>query len=572
MTQQREDIPNLLQQVSHTSAEFIRRAGRAGRTRRARRDRRPLGLLAWVERHAALLLALLVLGYIIVISAAAIIKFQRYQMGFDLALIQQVIWNTLQGRPFETQAYDFTDNLLGTNSFFVLLIFAPLYAVWPNPASLLIGQTIVVGSSAVAVYLLGADILKQRRAALVVAAVYLAYLPVLNGNLYEIRERVLAMAFELWILLCIHRRRFWPMLLPMLLALACRLDTTIGVALLGCYALLLHWSPQRDALGLPQPERIGLRYGVTLIAAAVAWYLFVTSVMVPSFTDRPGYLFAEHYAHLGATPAQIVANVLLHPLATLQFVLTPERLWYLFGMFLPLAFLPLLNWRTLLVAAPLFVLNLLSNRPAQWDVYHHYQGQIVPLMMLGAIFGLALLERRRPFGRHSLPAGLVLMLAGTALSHALFGSQPISLLKRWRSTEREAALNALVAHVPDDAAVAVGNRIAPHLDPRRGLFLVPGDAFHYVAEPFRKAEYAIVDLDYAEERAAALAALESGGWCVVASTRDVQTVEQALAAQASEPETGTPLSADALLLRAQDGASGGACASNVRRMNSTLIR
>ena len=117
MTQQREDIPNLLQQVSHTSAEFIRRAGRAGRTRRARRDRRPLGLLAWVERHAALLLALLVLGYIVVISAAAIIKFQRYQMGFDLALIQQVIWNTLQGRPFETLAYDFTDNLLGTELF-----------------------------------------------------------------------------------------------------------------------------------------------------------------------------------------------------------------------------------------------------------------------------------------------------------------------------------------------------------------------------------------------------------------------------------------------------------------------
>jgi len=522
-------------------------------------DRRPFGLLVWAERRAVLLLALLVLSYIVVISAAAIIKFQRYQMGFDLALIQQVIWNTLEGRPFETLAYDFTDNLLGTDSFFVLLILAPLYAVWPNPSSLLIGQTIVVGSSAIAVYLLGVDMLKRRWAALAVAAIYLAYLPVLNGNLYEVRERVLAMAFELWILLCIHRRRYLPMLLPMVLALACRLDTTFGVALLGCYALVLRWSPQRDALGRPQPERIGLRYGVTLVGAALVWYLFVTRVMVPSFTDRPGYLFALHYAHLGATPGEIVANVLLHPLAMLQLVLTPERLWYLLGMFLPLAFLPLLNWRTLLIAAPLYALNLLSNRPAQWDVYHHYQGQIVPLMVLGAIFGLALLERRRLFGRYSLLVGLALMFAGTALSHALYGSQPISLLKRWQATEREAKLNALVARVPDDVPVAAGNRMAPHLEPRRGLFLVPGDAFHYVAEPFSKAEYAIVDLDWADERADTLAAIRAGGWCVVASTRDVQTAEQAFAAQAAEPENGTPTSADALLLRAQDGASGEAC-------------
>lgn len=521
--------------------------------------RRPLGLLAWAERRAALLLALLVLGYIVVISATAIIKYQRYQMGFDLALIQQAIWNTLQGRPFETLAYDFTDNLLGTDSFFVLLIFAPLYAVWPDPAALLIGQTIVVGSSAIAVYLLGVDVLKQRWAALLVAAVYLAYLPVLNGNLYEIRERVLAMAFELWILLCIHRRRFVPMLLPMALALACRLDTTIGVALLGCYALLLRWSPQRDVLGRAQPERIALHYGLTLIAAAVAWNLFVTRIMVPSFTDRPGYLFALHYEHLGSTPAEIVATVLLHPLAMLRIVLTTERLWYLFGMFLPLAFLPLLSWRTLLFAAPLYALNLLSNRPAQWDVYHHYQGQIVPWMVLGAIFGLALLERRRLFGRHTLLVCLTLMLAGTALSHALFGSQPVSLLKRWRATAREAQLNALVARVPDGVAVAAGNRMAPHLEPRRGLFLVPGDAFHYVAEPFGKAEYAIVDLDWADERADALTAVEAGGWCVVAATRDIQTAAQAFAAQAADPETGTPTSADALLLRARPGASGELC-------------
>lgn len=517
-------------------------------------------LFGWLDRHARLLLTLLIVGYVLLISFASIIKFQRYQMGFDLALIQQVIWNTLQGRPFETYAYDFTTNLLGTDSFFVLLVLAPFYLIYPNPASLLVGQTLIVGTSAIAVYGLARDALKQRWAALAFALIYLLYLPVFNGNLYEIRERVMAMAFELWILLCIQRRWYRRMLLPMALALSCRLDTTFGVALLGCYALLLRRFPQLDVTGARQPERIEWRFGLTLIGSAIVWYVFVTQVMVPSFTDRPGYLFAEHYAHLGATPGAIVANVLLNPLQTLQLITSGERLWYLLGMFLPLAFLPLLNWRVLLIAAPLYALNLLSNRQAQWDVYHHYQGQIVPLMLLGAIFGLALLVRRRILGRHTLVYGVAALLLGTILSHALYGNQVISLLKRWQPTPREAAINALVARVPDGVATAVGNRLAPHLAPRRQLFLVPGDEFFYVAQPFAKAQYAVVDLDQADERTETQAAIAGGGWCLFDATRNVPTIQAALTTAQNESGAAAEQTADAIVIKKQAAAQGQRCA------------
>lgn len=494
-------------------------------------------LAAWIERWAHVLLTLLIVGYVLVVGLTAIRKFQLYRMGFDLALIQQAIWNTIQGRPFETFAYDHTANLLGTDSFFVLLVLAPFYALWPNPATLLVVQTVIVATSAIPVYLLARDHLRQRWAALAIVAVFLLYQPVLNGNLYEIRERVMAMAWLLWLLLCIQRRWYWRMLIPLALMLSCRLDTTIGVALLGGYTLLLRYSPTRSddqpdelsARPLSEPQaqpatRLPLRYPITLIGSAIVWYLFVTQIMVPSFTTRQGFLFLEHYSYLGDTPTEILVNVITNPLNTLGILFTPDKLWYLLGMFLPLAFLSLLNWRLLLTMLPLYGLNLLSPRKIQWDVYHHYQGLIVPLMLLAAVLGLRALMRRRALGRSTLSVGIAAMLLGTVLSHALYGNQIVSVLKRWTPGEREIAANELIAAIPEDVPVAAGNLVAPHLPTRRKIFLVPGGDFFYVADPFAEAEYALTDIqpdpEDSRERDATLAAIEGGGWCVVDQRAD----------------------------------------------------
>ncbi len=479
-----------------------------------------LRLLTWVNRHARLLLTVMVVGWIVLFSLAAIRKFQRYEMGYDVALIQQIIWNTLQGRPFETFAYDHTTNILGTDSFFVHLIFIPFYAIFPNPVTLMVIQTVIVGASAIAVYLLACDYLNQRWAALVFAGAYLAYQPVMYGNLYEIRERVLAMAFVLWLLLCIHRRWYWQMLIPMVLALSCRLDTTIGIALVGIYTFLLRFAKttvDTAAHSTSPATPIPWRYGLTLIASSVAWYLFVTQIMVPSFTTRQGFLFFEHYAAFGSTPAEIIFNVVSKPINTLSVMLTGPKQWFLLGMFLPFAFLSLLNWRLLLIMIPLYGLNLLSPRKIQWDVYHHYQGLIVPLMVLSAITGVALLTRRRVLGKHTLSWLMTAIAAGTLISQMLFDNPLPKWLTRWTPTTREISANQLVERIPDEAPVAVGSLLAPHLEPRRDIYLVPGGDFFYVAEPFAKAEYALVDLKKEHERAATEEAISAGGWCVLDS-------------------------------------------------------
>ncbi|GAC1643323.1 MAG: hypothetical protein NVS4B8_13220 [Herpetosiphon sp.] len=454
-------------------------------------------LRRWLDRNARLALWILLGGWWLVMSVAAVRKFQLYGMGFDLGLIQQAVWNTVHGRPFATQAYDFTNNLLGTDSFFVLLLFVPFYAVLPNPATLLVVQTVIVGSGAIALYLLTTKILGKRWPGPVVALLYLGYLPVINGDLYEVRERIMAMAFVLWLLWCLYERRYRLALVPLVLALSCRLDSTIGVALVGVYALLLR-----------HPWRVGLG----IIFAAAGWYLVVTKLIIPVFTTQTNYIFLEHYSDFGHSASEIVVNVVIHPLHTLGYVLTAGKLWYLVGMFLPLLFLPLGDWRSLLVMAPLFGLNLLANRRIQWDIYHHYQGLIVPFMFTGALHTLARLRRAWRWTWDPQGALIGGCVAVTLLAPLLFGSQFPGLLRAKQARQVKAA-NELVREVPADVPLAVGNLLAPHVAPRQGLFLVPGNDFHYAADPFGRADYALLDLGKTDVRADYMMVVAN--WCVV---------------------------------------------------------
>ena len=56
-------------------------------------------------------------------------------------------------------------------------------------------------------------------------------------------------------------------------------------------------------------------------------------------------------------------------------------------LLVPLLFLPLAGARPLVLGLPILALNLLSNRPAQYDYQHHYSLLLVPGLFAAAIYG-----------------------------------------------------------------------------------------------------------------------------------------------------------------------------------------
>src|SRR5690606_16395553 len=84
-------------------------------------------------------------AYFITFSALSIIKHENLQSGrFDLGNMSQTVWNTSRGNFFQLTNPDGTQQIsrLGIHSDFFLILFAPFYLLWSDPAVLLIGQTL----------------------------------------------------------------------------------------------------------------------------------------------------------------------------------------------------------------------------------------------------------------------------------------------------------------------------------------------------------------------------------------------------------------------------------------------
>jgi uncharacterized membrane protein len=262
------------------------------------------------------------------------------------------------------------------------------------------------------------------------------------------------------------------------------------------------------------------------LGSGVLAYLLVTRVMIPQFTDKTDYMLLDLYRHLGNSPAEIVVNLVSHPLNTLGILFAPPKPWYLLGLLLPLVFLPLLHWRLVLIMIPLFGINLLSPRPIQWDLYHHFHGLVVPLLILAAILSLAALVRRQLLGVYTLHWSVAAMLIGTLATNVLYGNPLPGIFKYWQPSERAQAANPLVGLVPDGASLAVSNLVSPHVAPRRELYLLPSNDPFYVEEPLKRAQYALVDWNNPPERREVEAAMEQGGWCLVAEEARYRLLKQ----------------------------------------------
>ncbi len=136
-------------------------------------------------------------AYFILYSALAVLRHESYHsFGFDLALFDQVFWNTTQGRPFEStmsQALPVPHSLLGDHFSPIFLVLMPFYYAFPHPETLLVIQTFALALGAWPVYLL-ARLKLPPGYALAWVAVYFLFVPLAFINLYDFHEVALSVA------------------------------------------------------------------------------------------------------------------------------------------------------------------------------------------------------------------------------------------------------------------------------------------------------------------------------------------------------------------------------------------
>ncbi|HEX7254495.1 MAG TPA: DUF2079 domain-containing protein [Gaiellaceae bacterium] len=397
-------------------------------------------------------------------GALASFEHRAFETGrFDLGNMTQAVWSTAHGRPLDvTELGGDQISRLGAHVDPILVLFAPLWWMWPSPTMLLVAQAAIVALGALPVYWLGRKHLGSEWAGALCGLAYLAYPAVQWLALDEFHPVALAcplLAFAFWYL---DEDRLWAFVPFGLLAALTKEEIPLVVGALGLW------------YALAKGRRLaGAAIAVLGTATTAIWLTLV----MPHFREGAEPAFYGRYDAVGGSPAGIVKTAFTDPLVILEEVTERRDLLYLAELALPVAGLFVLAPLVLVAAVPELLANLLSYVSNQTSIRFHYTAPITPFLLAGAVLGAARFQRRQR-------AAGVLLAASLAGAVVLGPLRAGELVPEQRSDHDRVAERA-VALIPQDAAVSSTNGLGGHLSERRRIHSFP---------VVRDAEWVAVDL------------------------------------------------------------------------------
>lgn len=376
---------------------------------------------------------------------------------FDLGLFENLFFNTLAGRHGVAVEIPY----FGQHAEFLLYALVPFYKVFPSAETLLALQALFMAGTAVPIYLIARRYMGDGGRALGLALVYLAY-PAVHGPLFfDFHFLALSGFFLAWAAYFLLRRSKIAFWVALVLAMSCREDVALGVALVALGSVVADWPRKRLAL--------------VVAVVGVAWFGFLKFYWMQLFLKNT---FSPYYADLIPEGQRGFAGVgqtlLSNPLYAFNTLLRADKLLLALQLFVPLAFVPLLRPRLWPLALPGFVVvGLATSHGAILQINFHYITHFVPYVFVAACLVLAV--QRSATQRAAVMAMLVLSLVATHRFGAFFADRfktsfhEVSFDWTEEDETRWQDFTAIARHIPPDASVAAGEHEGPHLAARRHM-------------------------------------------------------------------------------------------------------
>jgi len=280
----------------------------------------------------------------------------------------------------------------------------------------------------------------------------LLYPPLLALGFDEFHELGLFTPLALGLVLAADRRRWIWFAACGLVAIGLREDAALTLVVFGIALAFIASRARATGAGLldgfaASPRALTVAGGSLTIAAAASLGLYY-GVITPLLGGwMPSHFYVYPFAN---GPAALVTAPLTHPAQFFPAVFTVGRLTYVLEALVPLAFLPLRSWWSLL-ALPGAAIVLLANSGYVWRMGDHYAALWIPWLLVGAVVAVAGLEKRRGAriaGRWTTAAGILCALF-------LIAFNPLHPLHYLHPYYHDlAAARRAIGCVPKDASMA----------------------------------------------------------------------------------------------------------------------
>jgi uncharacterized membrane protein len=444
-----------------------------------------------------------------------------FNSSYDQGIFNQVFWNGLHNHFFQSSlSSQLSTNVvhnnevpsvsyhrLGQHFTPALLLWLPVYALLPDPATLTVLQVIFVTAAGMVLYFLAREYLQPNLAGLITASFYgaIAVIGPTLANFHDISQIPL---FVFSLLLAMEKRCWWLFAIFAICILAVREDSGVILFGVGVYLVVSRRYP---------------RLGLFLCSLSFLYIVALTNLVMPLFSEDIAKRFMlERFGQYAegeqASTLEIIWGMVTKPWHLLLEIFTPvsSTFKYLLGQSLSLAFIPLIAPGAWAIAGFPLLQLFISQGDSVLSLTLRYAMNVVPGIFYGTILWWAgqgfknftsdrakLTPRKLipSFRRFWLVCLLISLTFGLAdsknrtLSFLIPDSiQPwihISLAEQW---QHRGKIQSLLAQIPDDASVSATTYLIPHLSSRRAILRLPLVKFRNDRREIVEVDYAIADL------------------------------------------------------------------------------
>lgn len=409
-------------------------------------------------RHEAWLPALLALAAFTFLFVPSLLRWQGFGVqSFDFGIYAHGFWNASEGNGF-VSSIEYGDHLK-SHAAPMLYALLPFYSLAPSPLTLL-----ALSSALLALAVFPLWRLARRHHGPVVsglAAVLLVVQPATASLSFDLHEAQLALPLLLALFVAADEARPGPFFVFLLAALACKENVALVTGALGLVMLARPGVPRR--------------LGAAAVVLSIAWLALAVGWFIPLFGGDHAGATMVRYAHLGDSWGALLLSPFTRPQAFWGTLFSADSAAYLGKLFVSWGFLPLFAPRSLLVAAPILLQNLLSGHEPMRSLWFHYEALLLPVLAWASVEGLARFARwsaaaspaigaegSRRFGAWKALVLLSLLAAAPALQ-ARWGH---GFLNAVGGDPDAAEYAEVLARVPPGVSVAAPPLLQPYLADR----------------------------------------------------------------------------------------------------------
>jgi uncharacterized membrane protein len=398
------------------------------------------------------------------------------------------------------ESTDITYRRLGQHFTPNLLLWIPLYALFPNPATLIFLQVTLFTLAGFILYRLALCYLLADLASRITISYYvsIAILGSAIGNFFDNCQIPL---FTFALFLAKEKQKWGFFWLFALLVLGIREDAGVVLVGIGIYWLISKSSP---------------KIGLGLSVLSLGYMLLLTNLVMPIFSDDISKRFMmEKFGQFTesdqANTLQIIWAILQNPWRLMVVFLTPfsSKVGYLIDHWLPLAFMPFFSFPSWVMTALPLTQIFLQDGDVRLSPYVRYALPVIPGLFYGMIIWWSnhldwLTTNLKKFWQVCLVASLISILVNNPHQALFFvipdSIQPwvyISLPTQWQHVNK---INSVLSQIPEEETVSASRFLVPRLSCRRVILRFPYLVFTSGGINEQEVNYVVADLWHSEQR------------------------------------------------------------------------